>query len=159
MAYACESPQFTVQVTSGFISDWQWAVHAVVDYRTDGLVESRSQIEAEARLELMSHPNQGQATLVMARALDARGMHSDADHLLLRARGQRADPVEVDRFRLTRAVAAAGTLGRAGVGRLRLARRDAAHADLPRLAAPPALAGIHDAQLELAFAEGVKRTV
>jgi len=53
MAYTSDCPHFTVTVSSGFISDWQWAVHAVVDYRTLGPAGMRTAIEAEARLELM----------------------------------------------------------------------------------------------------------
>jgi hypothetical protein len=53
MAYTCDRRQFTVTVSSGFISDWQWAVHANVDYRSFGTVGIRKEIEAEARLELM----------------------------------------------------------------------------------------------------------
>ena len=53
MAYTCDRPQFTVTVTSGFITDWQCAVRATVDYRNvwgDGISEAT---EAEAQLELM----------------------------------------------------------------------------------------------------------
>ena len=53
MAYTCDRPQFTVTVTSGFISNWQWAIHAVVEYRPLGLVGIRKEIEVAAQLELM----------------------------------------------------------------------------------------------------------
>jgi hypothetical protein len=53
MAHECRRPYFTVTVKSGFISQSQWAVHAVVQYRADAPVEQRQFIEAEARLELM----------------------------------------------------------------------------------------------------------
>ena len=53
MAYTCRRPHFTVTVKSGFISQSQWAVHAVVDYIHDAPAERRQYIEAEARLELM----------------------------------------------------------------------------------------------------------
>ena len=53
MAYICDRPHFTVTVISGFGNDRQWAVHAVVDYRTVGIAGIRTAIEAEARLELM----------------------------------------------------------------------------------------------------------
>ena len=53
MPYACDRPHFTVTVTSGFISDRQWAVHAVVEYRTLGLDGIPKRIETEARLEMM----------------------------------------------------------------------------------------------------------
>lgn len=53
MAYTCDRPHFTVTVSSAFVSEWQWAVHAVVHYRTAGTAGIRKAIEAEARLELM----------------------------------------------------------------------------------------------------------
>jgi hypothetical protein len=53
MGYICDRPQFTVTVNSGFISEWQWAVHAVAIYRPLGLVGIRKEIEAVAQLELM----------------------------------------------------------------------------------------------------------
>lgn len=53
MPYHCKRDHFTVTVSSGFISDWQWAVHAVVTYDAEGLVQSRRDIESEAQLELM----------------------------------------------------------------------------------------------------------
>ena len=53
MAYECRRPDFTVTVKSGFISQSQWAVHAVVAYRPDAFAGRRQYIEAEARLELM----------------------------------------------------------------------------------------------------------
>jgi len=53
MAYECCRPHFTVTVKSGFISQAQWAVHAVIAYLPDAPAEQRQFIEAEARLELM----------------------------------------------------------------------------------------------------------
>ena len=53
MAYTFDRPHFTVSVNSGFISDWQWCVHAVVEHRRSGLVRARKAIEVEAQLELM----------------------------------------------------------------------------------------------------------
>lgn len=53
MGYTTERPHYTVTVRSGFISDWQWAVHAVVEFRSLGLHGIRKEIETEARLELM----------------------------------------------------------------------------------------------------------
>jgi len=53
VAHSCDRPHFNVTVSSGFISERQWAVHAVVTYRPLGLVGIRREIEAEARLELM----------------------------------------------------------------------------------------------------------
>ena len=53
MAHVCDRPHFTVTVTAGFISDWQWAVHAVVDYRVLGLAGRQRGIEAQAQAELM----------------------------------------------------------------------------------------------------------
>ena len=53
MAYECRRSHFTVTVRSGFISRSQWAVHAVVDYLPDGPVGNWSDVESEARLELM----------------------------------------------------------------------------------------------------------
>jgi hypothetical protein len=54
VAYRTEHPEFAVTVKSGFISDWQWAVHAVVAYRGHGFGGRRREIEDEARNELMS---------------------------------------------------------------------------------------------------------
>jgi hypothetical protein len=53
MAYECRRPHFTVSVKSGFISQSQWAVHAAVEYLSGGPVGSWTDIETEARLELM----------------------------------------------------------------------------------------------------------
>ena len=32
MSYASERPRLNVSIRSAFISDWQWAIHAVVEY-------------------------------------------------------------------------------------------------------------------------------
>lgn len=64
-----------------------------------------AEAERWAREELAARPAHAAATLVLARALDAAGKRGDADRLLESARTRRADPVEVDRFVLTRAMA------------------------------------------------------
>jgi hypothetical protein len=53
MAYVCDRPHFTVTVSSGFVSHWEWAVHAVVDYRALQLAGRQREIESQAQAELM----------------------------------------------------------------------------------------------------------
>lgn len=54
MAYVCERPEYTVTVKAGFISEWQWAVHASVSYRRGEGIRARRHVETEARAELMA---------------------------------------------------------------------------------------------------------
>jgi len=53
MGFLCHRPHFNVIVKSGFISQWQWAVHGVVEFLPDGPAASRSDDESEAHSHLM----------------------------------------------------------------------------------------------------------
>jgi hypothetical protein len=53
MTYVCARPDFTVTIKSGFISDWQWAVHAAVQYSADAEARDLRRTEAAARKELI----------------------------------------------------------------------------------------------------------
>ena len=79
MAYVCERPEFTVTVKAGFISEWQWAVHAAVSYRTGDPFRPRPQVEADARAELMTG---------IARE-SRRGRAAGASTVLVRVEGDR----------------------------------------------------------------------
>ena len=52
MSYASERPRLNVSIRSAFISDWQWAIHAVVEYPQPHSAEEREAIEREAQFEL-----------------------------------------------------------------------------------------------------------
>jgi hypothetical protein len=53
MAHTCDRPQLNIIMTSGFVSDRQWAVHAVVDCQGFGALGDRKQIEAAAQRKLI----------------------------------------------------------------------------------------------------------
>jgi hypothetical protein len=52
MATASERPRLNVSISSAFISDWQWAIHAVVEYPEPRSADEREAIEREAQFEL-----------------------------------------------------------------------------------------------------------
>jgi hypothetical protein len=53
MAYKSDRFGFTVHVEGRFVGRGQWVVHAVLQYLAFGPIESRGDLEAEARLELL----------------------------------------------------------------------------------------------------------
>jgi len=53
MGYQSDRFGFTVNVEGRFVGRGQWVVHAILRYEAPLLVQSRDEIEEEARLELL----------------------------------------------------------------------------------------------------------
>jgi hypothetical protein len=53
MSIAVGRPGFCVRVEGSLIDPGKWLIHGTVEYRRSQAVESRSDVEAEARQELM----------------------------------------------------------------------------------------------------------
>jgi len=53
-SYAVDRPGFSLRIDGGFVDQRQWLIHGVVQYRPHLAVESKSDVEDEARRELLS---------------------------------------------------------------------------------------------------------
>jgi hypothetical protein len=53
-SYAVERPGFSLRINGGFVDQHQWLIHGVVRYRPHLAAESRSEVEDEARRELLT---------------------------------------------------------------------------------------------------------
>ena len=52
--YAVDRPGFSLRIDGGFVDQRQWLIHGVVQYRPHLAAESRTDVEDEARRELLS---------------------------------------------------------------------------------------------------------
>jgi len=74
--YALERPGYSVRLDCGFVDESHWLIHGVVAYRPDLAAESKSDVEDEARRELLSAVGRASRS---ARALGARSVYVTVD--------------------------------------------------------------------------------
>ncbi len=53
MGYALEFSDYSVKIEGGFVDGGKWMIHGIVAYRSAQAAKAQSDIEAEARTELM----------------------------------------------------------------------------------------------------------
>jgi hypothetical protein len=74
--YAVDRPGFSLRVDGGFVDQRQWLIHGVVRYRRHLATGSRSDVEDEARRELLSAVTSASRS---ARGLGARSVYVAVD--------------------------------------------------------------------------------
>jgi hypothetical protein len=74
--FKLDRPGFSVSVDGGFVDQGQWLIHGVVQYRPYLAVESKADIEDEARRELLSAVTRASRS---ARGLGARSVYVTVD--------------------------------------------------------------------------------
>ena len=74
--YAVDRPGFSLRVDGGFVDQRQWLIHGVVEYGPHLAAESRSDVEDEARRELLSAVTRASRS---ARGLGARCIYVAVD--------------------------------------------------------------------------------
>jgi hypothetical protein len=76
MNFALERPGFTVRLCGAFIEPGLWLIHGAVEYAPRSAMDSASDIEAEARRELMLAVSRASRS---ARAIGARSVYVVVD--------------------------------------------------------------------------------